>query len=121
PPSYVDLVFKIPTPEKSEEPAVTPENKDNTETTEAITENIENTAAVDTIKNEVVNDTVQKTIENEVSAVEQNKKQEKKGLLALFLFCFGGGLLALFTPCVFPMVPMTVSFFTKQSKTKAQG
>jgi thiol:disulfide interchange protein DsbD len=121
PPSYVDLVFKIPAPEKSEEPAVTPENKDNTETTEAITENIENTAAVDTIKNEVVNDTVQKTIENEVSAVEQNKKQEKKGLLALFLFCFGGGLLALFTPCVFPMVPMTVSFFTKQSKTKAQG
>src|SRR5690606_17927655 len=33
----------------------------------------------------------------------------------------GGGLLALFTPCVFPMIPMTVSFFTKQSKTKAQG
>ena len=34
---------------------------------------------------------------------------------------FLGGLLALLTPCVFPMIPLTVSFFTKQSKTKAKG
>ena len=39
----------------------------------------------------------------------------------LFIAGFLGGLLALLTPCVFPMLPMTVSFFIKQSKTKAKG
>ena len=42
-------------------------------------------------------------------------------MLAIFLLAFGSGLAALLTPCVFPMIPMTVSFFTKQSKSKAQG
>lgn len=40
---------------------------------------------------------------------------------AIFIAGFIGGLLALLTPCVFPMLPLTVSFFTKQSKTKAKG
>ena len=44
-----------------------------------------------------------------------------KGLLIIFGLAFLGGLTALLTPCVFPMIPMTVSFFTKQSKTKAAG
>lgn len=39
----------------------------------------------------------------------------------IFGVSFVSGLLALLTPCVFPMIPMTVSFFTKQSKTKAAG
>lgn len=47
--------------------------------------------------------------------------EEKKGLWSIFLLAFVGGFAALLTPCVFPMIPMTVSFFTKQSKTKAQG
>lgn len=41
--------------------------------------------------------------------------------LGIFIAGFLGGLLALLTPCVFPMLPLTVSFFTKQSKTKAKG
>ncbi len=49
------------------------------------------------------------------------KKEEKKGLWSIFFLAFLGGFAALLTPCVFPMIPMTVSFFTKQSKTKAQG
>lgn len=40
---------------------------------------------------------------------------------AIFLAGFVGGFAALLTPCVFPMIPMNVSFFTKQSKTKQQG
>ncbi len=36
----------------------------------------------------------------------------------MFIFGFGGGLLALLTPCVFPMIPLTVSFFTKDTKRK---
>ena len=43
------------------------------------------------------------------------------GLLVLFLLGMGLGFAALFTPCVFPLIPMTVSFFTKQSKTRAEG
>ena len=40
---------------------------------------------------------------------------------AVFFLGFLGGLIALITPCVFPMIPVTVSFFTKRSKTKKQG
>ena len=44
-----------------------------------------------------------------------------KSLLYTFLFGFIGGLLALLTPCVFPMVPLTVSYFTKGSKDRKSG
>lgn len=40
---------------------------------------------------------------------------------AFFLAAFLSGLVALLTPCVFPMIPMTVSFFTRQSKSRAEG
>lgn len=45
-------------------------------------------------------------------------ESEKSGLSWMFLFGFLGGLLALLTPCVFPIIPMTVSFFTKDTKRK---
>ncbi len=43
------------------------------------------------------------------------------GLLTIFLWGFLGGLVALITPCVFPMIPLTVSFFTKKAITKKKG
>lgn len=46
---------------------------------------------------------------------------EDPSFWGIFIAGFIGGLAALLTPCVFPMIPMNVSFFTKQSKTKAQG
>lgn len=45
----------------------------------------------------------------------------KKGLWGFFLISFLGGLLAILTPCVFPMIPMTVSFFMKDGDQKAKG
>lgn len=42
-------------------------------------------------------------------------------LLTIFLLGFLGGLVSLITPCVFPMIPLTVSFFTKKAITKKQG
>lgn len=60
-------------------------------------------------------------VEEPTKAVETPKKEEKKGLWTIFFLAFLGGFAALLTPCVFPMIPMTVSFFTKQSKTKAEG
>ncbi|WP_417357071.1 protein-disulfide reductase DsbD family protein [Flavobacterium sp.] len=49
------------------------------------------------------------------------KKDDERGLFTIFIIAFFSGFAALLTPCVFPMIPMTVSFFTKQSKTKAAG
>lgn len=43
------------------------------------------------------------------------------GIWGIFGLGFIGGLIALLTPCVFPMIPLTVSFFTKQSKNKSKG
>ena len=54
-------------------------------------------------------------------AENTTKKQEGKSMWALFFIAFISGFAALLTPCVFPMIPMTVSFFTKQSKTRAKG
>lgn len=44
-----------------------------------------------------------------------------KSLWAIILLGFAGGLVALITPCVFPMIPLTVSFFTKRSESKSKG
>ena len=46
---------------------------------------------------------------------------ESKSLWSIFIIAFLSGFAALLTPCVFPMIPMTVSFFTKQSKSRAAG
>jgi thiol:disulfide interchange protein DsbD len=46
---------------------------------------------------------------------------EEQGLWGIFLVCLGTGLLAMITPCVFPLIPVTVSFFLKRSKTRAEG
>jgi thiol:disulfide interchange protein DsbD len=54
-------------------------------------------------------------------AVADSKPTEQRGLWSIFFIAFLSGFAALLTPCVFPMIPMTVSFFTKQSKTKAKG
>jgi thiol:disulfide interchange protein DsbD len=45
-----------------------------------------------------------------------NVSSGNKSMLIIFLIGFGGGLLALLTPCVWPIIPMTVSFFLKRSK-----
>jgi thiol:disulfide interchange protein DsbD len=60
-------------------------------------------------------------IKTQAPAPKEPKKDEERGLLSIFFIAFLSGFAALLTPCVFPMIPMTVSFFTKQSKNKAQG
>lgn len=44
-----------------------------------------------------------------------------KSFWQIFLLCFFAGILAVFTPCVFPLIPVTVSFFLKRSKTRLEG
>lgn len=55
----------------------------------------------------------------EPKSIEPTK--DEKSLWTIFFLAFLGGFAALLMPCIFPMIPMTVSFFTKQSKSKAQG
>ncbi len=47
--------------------------------------------------------------------------KNKNGIWTIFGLGFIGGLIALLTPCVFPMIPLTVSFFTKRTKNRSQG
>ncbi|WP_369012594.1 protein-disulfide reductase DsbD family protein [Flavobacterium anhuiense] len=76
--------------------------------------------AVDTVKKEeVVEPKADKT--TETAAAEIPAPAPSRSLWSIFFLAFLGGFAALFTPCVFPMIPMTVSFFTKQSKSRAKG
>ena len=49
-------------------------------------------------------------------ASQQIEREKKKGIFNFILFSFASGLLALLTPCVFPMIPITVSFFSKSKE-----
>ncbi|MDX6181985.1 cytochrome c biogenesis protein CcdA [Flavobacterium sp. Fl-77] len=61
------------------------------------------------------------TAENATTESEIASPASPRSLWSVFFVAFLFGFTALLTPCVFPMIPMTVSFFTKQSKTKADG
>lgn len=61
------------------------------------------------------------TIAKAIQESEGNKTAEKKSLLWLFFAALVGGFLAVLTPCVYSMIPITVSFFTKRSKTRSEG
>ena len=58
---------------------------------------------------------------DELNALGETTSQEDMSWLYIFITGFVGGLLALFTPCVWPIIPMTVSFFLKRSKDKKKG
>lgn len=61
------------------------------------------------------------SIENPVSACTETDDVSGESAWVVFVLGFLGGLAALFTPCVFPMIPLTVSFFTKGSQEKKKG
>ena len=109
---------KITVTKKVEKEIVKEDNKevivaettiDTTTTEEATTNTVDET----TVK-------TSETIEENVNAVVETE-ESNRGLWSIFFIAFLSGFAALLTPCVFPLIPMTVSFFTKQSKTKAAG
>ncbi|GIQ57940.1 thiol:disulfide interchange protein DsbD [Flavobacterium collinsii] len=80
--------------------------------------------AVDTVSKATVLEKLElKKIDNATAEVVDNvqKPATSRSLWSIFFIAFISGFAALLTPCVFPMIPMTVSFFTKQSKSRAKG
>ena len=81
---------------------------------------------VEKVKEEITIEEIENTQKYNDKLVELNnpsadcgeKKSEENSLWAIFLLGLLGGLIALITPCVFPMIPLTVSFFTKGEKGK---
>lgn len=66
-----------------------------------------------------VNDSAKAEVNTEI--VQAESSDSDSSLWAIFLAGFIGGLAAFFMPCIYPMIPMTVSFFTKQSGSRAKG
>ena len=62
-----------------------------------------------------------KPVISELNSLGETTSQEDMSWIYIFITGFTGGLLALFTPCVWPIIPMTVSFFLKRSKDKKKG
>lgn len=62
-----------------------------------------------------------KPVINDLKKFGEANSQEDMSWIYIFITGFLGGLLALFTPCVWPIIPMTVSFFLKRSKDKKKG
>lgn len=56
-----------------------------------------------------------------VDKLKAYEETTERSLLMIFLLGFGGGLVALLTPCVWPIIPMTVSFFLKRTKSRKQS
>ncbi|RXJ50471.1 protein-disulfide reductase DsbD family protein [Gelidibacter gilvus] len=101
PPSYIDLNFDLT---KAKSSAGT----DTAASENSSTFNFQEPVMIDSDKEVIVTE-------------REEKEAENSGLWTIFILGMGAGLIALFTPCVFPLIPMTVSFFTKQSQNKAEG
>lgn len=100
-------------------------NQDNTFTFQlpkvTIAETVATPEGTDTISADTAQVAAQESTSTKVTTPVNSKPEEQKGLLTIFFLAFLGGLAALLTPCVFPMIPMTVSFFTKHSGTRQKG
>ncbi len=79
------------------------------------------TEAATDIQSAVASSELWKPVISDLQALGEEHGQEDMSWIYIFITGFLGGLLALFTPCVWPIIPMTVSFFLKRSKDKKKG
>ncbi len=136
PPTDADFSFKIPldgaspmpTDTKTAENIISPVDPHQTtqvdtaiDTAENSTVKIANDFEVGAI---IIGDKIDQKVPSLVATYEKplsdcgGTEEKKEGLLWTFIFGLLGGFIALLTPCVFPMLPITVSFFTKDTKRK---
>lgn len=114
PPTYEDLLFKItPVATLATTTAIPKTTTEIVATATAVVPFVVNKDSVVLAKKEVAS--------AKIKALKPESKGDSKSLWSIFILSFLSGFAALLTPCVFPMIPMTVSFFTKQSKNKSEG
>lgn len=116
PPDWQDFKVKITPkakPETTEEKTEEVIPVDSTEVSKP--DSAEITVPVITESNDSLN------VGNIASRTEKESEEKEGGLWGIFLLGVSGGLLALVMPCIFPMIPLTVSLFTKQSQSRSQG
>ena len=114
PPTYDELEFNVsPIAVKLQQKETVPEI-----TSKAITTDL-------VVPDKIIADTISAKkgmiAPAKLKPITTTEEAESKSLWSIFILSFFSGFAALLTPCVFPMIPMTVSFFTKQSKTKSEG
>ncbi len=113
PPEEVEFTFDVKGITTVASTATTEETKPTITDTAVSAVNTSTPATVDT----AIEDTVSKTADTMLSS----KDEEKSSMWGIFFQGFLFGFVALLMPCIFPMIPLTVSFFTKQSKSRAVG
>ena len=79
------------------------------------------TKTVEAVAAEPVVEAAPAVVETATVATEETEEKDHSSIWMTFILGFGGGLLALLTPCVWPIIPMTVSFFLKRSKERKQA
>lgn len=125
PPTAVDFSYSGKAQAAAQAPSVQP--SDQPKTPAPVSEVKEDTAtmAVDSTASAPVqlkgtND-YWKPVIKELSEFGETQQQDTHSWVYIFFAGVVGGLLALFTPCVWPIIPMTVSFFLKRTKDKKKG
>ncbi len=104
-----DMVFKVKGAVQVAEEAAQTE----------IANQADSTDAADTLA--TVIPTIEESSEPENIEAAATEKEEEHSLLGYFLIALGAGILTMFTPCVFPMIPMTVNFFMHGADNKKKG
>lgn len=125
PPKSVDLVFEVPTAKKSNTTVATDTAKNNN----VLNENESNLLLYGITKTDLQqpnlmvanNDFLRGENSDKPITTNSATSTSGKSIWTIFFIAFLSGFAALLTPCVFPMIPMTVSYFTKQSKDKKKG
>lgn len=129
PPTSVDFTFsgEVPTQAKAADTKEKEATKKEDAPVEAVAKadtTVEAPAATDSTATET---TLQGTtnywtpVISELSSYGEGTNEESHSWIYIFFTGLIGGLLALFTPCVWPIIPMTVSFFLKRTKDKKKG
>jgi thiol:disulfide interchange protein len=110
PPDYIPFTFNLPGKEASSGPSIaTPDLSE-----ESVA--LDGESEVDSLTNEQAAETAQQVIYE-----PEDTQEAGRSFWAMFITGLLGGLLALLTPCVFPMIPLTVSFFLRNSDNRARA
>ena len=119
PPTSVEFDYKGEGPADAPE-AAEEENEEKADTAATADTATADSAAVSTA---AVGDTtgLWTPVIDELQAMNGDQDTGEQSMIYIFLMGLVGGLLAVFTPCVWPIIPMTVSFFLKRSKDKKKG